>query len=228
VTPEETSALVQAIVAESQRLGLTWSIRPATVNTDDLSTGITTATYDGDTTSIVMINLVGDLYAGDRVYAVSIPQGGNYIVGQPGRPGMVNPYGLHGTGVADTTSLTTFVNLTAPSSFTFTKRRDDTRVRVHMTVGFFVSLANTGMDAGVTFDGGGSTLTVTRFGATATAGVHLQSTGIQYHPLPGGGGSPLAAGDYTVQAQWRRETGSGSVSRDGQDWLSVECIEVAP
>lgn len=227
MTPEETAALVHAITADAKRLGLVWTIRPATVNSID-STGVAAAgTYDGDITQIPLINIVG-AGAGERVYVIGIPQGGNYIVGFASRhDALVNPYGLHGTGTADgPVSSATFVNLAAPSSFTFTKVRPDTRVRVQMSIGFFTSAGTAGMEAGVTFDGGTNSLAVTRLGPTSAAGVHLHASGVQYYPGPLAV-AELAAGDYTVQGQWRR-IGTGTISRDGQDWLSIECLEVAP
>ena len=76
MTPEETTVLVQSVVAEAQRLGLTWTMRAATVTTTAPTTGI----YDGDETPIPLIDTVGVLY-GDRVWVIGIPQGGNYILG---------------------------------------------------------------------------------------------------------------------------------------------------
>jgi hypothetical protein len=230
ITEEETAVLVKAMMEEAQRLGFTWTIRPATVNTID-GTGVSaTGIYDGDAGAVAvpMINIAG-AGPGERVYVWGIPEGGNYIVGyaSPHDP-IIKPYGIHDLSVADSTASATFVAMAAPSSFTFVKRRSDTRVRVQMVVGYFVTNTNTGIEAGVTFDGGTNTLRVFRNGATVTALVHIPANGINYHPQAGSTDLPLLAGEYTVQGQWRRSVGSGNVQRDAQDWLSIECIEVAP
>lgn len=81
MTPDEVNALVQALMAESQRLGLVWTMRPATITaTAGLSA---TGTYDGDDVEIPLINMVG-AGVGERIYVIAIPQGGNYVTGRTG------------------------------------------------------------------------------------------------------------------------------------------------
>lgn len=83
MTPEETTAFVAAIVENAKRLGLTWTIRPATVSTTDGVNAV--GTYDGDNGVLIpLINMVS-AGAGERVYVIAVPEGGNYIVGRPGR-----------------------------------------------------------------------------------------------------------------------------------------------
>lgn len=79
--PDETTAtLVQAVVADARRLGLTWTIRPATVTSTD--GGAVTATYDGDTVPIPMVSLAPFVPAvGRRVWAVAVPPAGDYVIG---------------------------------------------------------------------------------------------------------------------------------------------------
>lgn len=75
------AAGVGALQDQARSLGLTWELRPATVVA--ASTGITTATYDGDSVPVDMISLVGTLAVGARVMAIFIPPAGNYVVGLP-------------------------------------------------------------------------------------------------------------------------------------------------
>lgn len=79
---EDTKALVKGIVSEAQRLGLIWGLRPATVNAGKVP-GAFTITYDGDGDGepIPAVSWIGPLPAGFRVWAVSIPPGGTYVVG---------------------------------------------------------------------------------------------------------------------------------------------------
>jgi hypothetical protein len=80
------TANTQAIVANAQSLGLSWNLRIATVDLSTTTQGVT-ATFDGDTVSISMVNMTGnDLAAGTRVYVIMIETQGNFIVGYAGRP----------------------------------------------------------------------------------------------------------------------------------------------
>lgn len=223
MTPEETTVLVQAIVADAQRLGLIWTMRLATVSTTDPLTG----TYDGDDTSVPLIDMIG-ARVGQRVWVIGIPQGGNYVIGWAPGATLIQTYGLHGTGISDSVASSSYTNMAAPSSFTYVKKHDLTATRIQMTVGFFTNSAASGLDAGVTFDGGATTVQVVKYGATISTGVHLQGTGVQNVPIYGASAAPMPAGTYTVQGRWRRSAGAGTISRDAQDWLSIECIETAP
>jgi len=73
------STEAQSIVDNAQRLGLTWELRPATVQVT--GTRSVAVLYDGDTVTITAISLVGPLIAGMRVYVIHIPPSGNFIVG---------------------------------------------------------------------------------------------------------------------------------------------------
>lgn len=77
---------VKQLVHTQGRLGLTWRLRPATVaiNPTIPYTANTLATYDGDTSPIRMISLVGPIQNGARVMAVYVPPQGNYIIGFAG------------------------------------------------------------------------------------------------------------------------------------------------
>jgi len=70
----------EATVENAKRLGLTWTLRLATVlnGTDPVNV---LATYDGDTAVISMTSMVGPLVAGQRVYVVQVPPSGNFITG---------------------------------------------------------------------------------------------------------------------------------------------------
>jgi hypothetical protein len=90
---QEAPALVgigaQSIVDRGRKLGLTWSLRPATVmaanNIANLS-GIQIQ-YDGDNTTLQVANLSGQsLQVGDRVMGLEVPPSANYIVGRLGSP----------------------------------------------------------------------------------------------------------------------------------------------
>jgi hypothetical protein len=83
VTGTDTTATVQAIKDNAQRLGLTWQIQYATV-VDAASPGATTVAFDGDTLSVATpaVSLVGALANGQRVAVLTTPPDGAYIIGQ--------------------------------------------------------------------------------------------------------------------------------------------------
>lgn len=81
MTPEETVTLVQSLQENAQRLGLTWGIQLATVT----SSNPIRVRFDSDTVTLAVADgitsMIGTVYAGQRVYVMSVPPAGNYIVG---------------------------------------------------------------------------------------------------------------------------------------------------
>lgn len=78
--PDLVSTGVQTLVETAQRLGLTWTLRPATVESAQ-STAVVTALYDGDGRPIDMTSLIGFVQPGSRVMVMHVPPAGNYIIG---------------------------------------------------------------------------------------------------------------------------------------------------
>lgn len=83
---QEAPALVgigaQSIVDRAKELGLTWTIRPATVVLS--GTDLVEIQYDGDSESIGAINLSGvALQLADRVLGMIVPPSANFILGAP-------------------------------------------------------------------------------------------------------------------------------------------------
>lgn len=83
---QEAPALVgigaQSIVERAKELGLTWTLRPATVTSIGSSLNPIEITYDGDTVSIGAVNLTGGALAlADRVMGLILPPSGNFIIG---------------------------------------------------------------------------------------------------------------------------------------------------
>jgi hypothetical protein len=71
----------RSIVENAKRLGLTWNLRMGTV-TEATTSSRVQVRMDGDDLSITVTSMVaGTLFIGDRVYVISVPPGGNFIVG---------------------------------------------------------------------------------------------------------------------------------------------------
>lgn len=78
--PDLLSVQAKAVVERAKALGLTWTLRPATVNT---SYGAApTVIYDGDTEQVGVTSLVGDLQPAGRVMMLQVPPAGNFVLGR--------------------------------------------------------------------------------------------------------------------------------------------------
>ena len=75
--PDLISVGAQTMVETSRRLGLTWELRPATVADPDIPTVL----QDGDEVPTTAVSLIGHLVEDQRVMIMTIPPGGNYIMG---------------------------------------------------------------------------------------------------------------------------------------------------
>lgn len=69
----------QAIVDNANRLGLTWQLRIGTVTDRGVSDKVQ---LDGDDTAIGVVPIAGNPQVGQRVYVMSVPPGGAFMVGQ--------------------------------------------------------------------------------------------------------------------------------------------------
>lgn len=85
VAPTPAVAAADETVIQAPRLGLTWALRPGTVQsppTDDPTA--TSVLLDGDTAPVSAFSLVGLAYPGARVMTMRVPPSGLYITGYVG------------------------------------------------------------------------------------------------------------------------------------------------
>lgn len=195
------------------RLGLTWEMRPATVQTADPCTVI----VDGDVSPIAATPLTGGVAPGMRVMTMAVPPSALYITGF---------YGPFGIGNSDTSAnanpgvqtrnVGTFGNLGTVSA-TFVKVASGTRIAYSFFASGFSDAAQTAVEYAINI---GSTDYVTAFFFYNPANTHhtAANTG---HIAAG-----LAAGTYTVQARWRRAIGAGTLNTDANDRVSMRLQEV--
>lgn len=125
---DEVKELVQQVVSEANRLGLTWTIKLATVVASSLTGGLAVVVVDGDTVPIRVSSMVGVPPAGARVYVICTPPAGNYIVGYAYRPGKVITDSQWATG-ALTGVTNTFADITG-ATVTFTAYSDNASVEI--------------------------------------------------------------------------------------------------
>lgn len=83
--PQLISVGTQSMVSRAASLGLTWTLRRATVTAS--TAGAMQVTYDADTAPVNCVNLTGELLSlGDRVMGMIVPPSGNFIIGFAGNP----------------------------------------------------------------------------------------------------------------------------------------------
>lgn len=122
-----------------------------------------------------------------------------------------------GPASANTTTSSTYVSLTGTSSATITKSQGTaTQLRIDLSVSSWCNGTLTLVRFGVLVNGVDYDVTQIKH---ADSGKHAFATGTAYI-------SGLAAGSYTIQARWRRVTGTGTLTRDIEDWLSLAVTEV--
>lgn len=75
--PDLISAGIQEMLSQARNLGLTWTLRLATVQKATPLAII----FDGDTNLSNAVSMVGTLFLAQRVYVIIIPPSGNFVVG---------------------------------------------------------------------------------------------------------------------------------------------------
>lgn len=76
-----TLQLLRSIVSNSDKLGLSWSMRPGTTVEPDPTDGSTRVIIDGSTTAIPIMSFIGQVPAGARVMVLISPPAGHHIIG---------------------------------------------------------------------------------------------------------------------------------------------------
>ncbi len=80
VVPELLSVQAKAVVNRAKALGLTWTLRPATIGAMGLDPMVQ---YDGDTEQVGAVTIMnGEPIPGDRVMMLQVPPAGNFILGR--------------------------------------------------------------------------------------------------------------------------------------------------
>jgi len=104
VSAEVVSSAIQQMVRDSQTLGITWSLRIATIRL--VTSTLILGSFDGDldNTQLTLTTMTPNVGVGNRVYVMSVPPGGNFIVGWalpiPATAG--NMYAVTGTFLVST------------------------------------------------------------------------------------------------------------------------------
>lgn len=133
----------------------------------------------------------------------------------------------HGDGVnddamtsgSDTTTSASYVSLAGTgsiTSFSFTKQRGDTALLVTMHVTLYAT--NTANEAMFGVQINSIDYDIVKFYINP-ATTHHAASGSAF--IEG-----IDAGTYTIQGRWKRTQGTGTLTRDPGDWLSISALEV--
>ncbi len=129
-----------------------------------------------------------------------------------------NESGIANLLSASTTTSATYVNLPTTSSFSFTKLQDATRLRIDIATTAFIATSDAEGRFGVLVNGVDYDLV--NWDAS-TLSDRAGWAGFAYIPA-----ASVPAGVYTVQGRWRRVAGTGTLTVQATDWLSLSCREI--
>jgi len=188
---------------------------PSKSLTEDQATILLATSQAGVSGAQIYLQAPGDgIYVSDRLY---VRADGSAVRVCPSSGGVSAAATTSG---ADTTTSSSYANMAGTgsvTSFGFTKQYDDTRIRVRMELGAWCNGAvPSGVDFGVRIDTTDYQVGTLTFNV---AGQHMPLSSTGYI-------SGVPSGAHTVQARWKRHgSGTGTITRDANDWLSITAEE---
>jgi hypothetical protein len=129
---------------------------------------------------------------------------------------VANSGGINNACGAGTHNTTSYASLPATSSFSFTKLHSSTALLIDFHLSMYSTLAATVIRLGVLVNSVDYDVANFYFNE---ASAHRQISGASR--ITG-----IAAGTYTIQARWRQVSGTGVLTVDGNDWISLQALEV--
>jgi hypothetical protein len=199
-TPQDTTALVQAVLENATRLGLKWNLIPATVTGINTGSSQVMVLVDGDTLPIGAHSLIGTFDIDTRVMVLIIP-GANYVLGLYTDVDVRRSLIFGQTFPASATQVLTGSDTLVPGctvSFTLTR---PAIVAVWVDVDFY---ERTGP---AVVQGIGTIYTDGNPGQSCVSLMRVAND----RQMPGTSETnEFAAGDYTVELRVRRDVASGA------------------
>lgn len=219
--------LVIAGLLESQSsLGLKtqWQLRFATITVPDLASPM--AVFDGEgfqgtaTATTPLISLVGYIPLGVRVAVIVVPPAGNYVVGLASAPhGPSFTLRVPGPAVGQTKSDATFENMVTDAGDVtiedFIKSGSASKIEISLIAECFSTLVFTAVEVGVAING---TTTPVAYHFFNPASTHMSFGGFIDVP-------DVPAGTYDIEVMWRRVSGTGVLTWDVNDYVSIRARE---
>ncbi len=209
--PGIITAAMNQVVDQARSLGLTWTLRMATVTTDDPLS----ITYDGDTVPLNATSMIGLLSEGQRVYSIILPPSGNFVVGAvvSNPPRMGCNCGIFYSLASSPTASPTPVPIGGSPKFTFTKYNNLTSIKFDFSGTFFSSGGNAGATFSFEITSGPTSgnIEVASLAGAVTDGVRVCVSG---HAMVG---TNVVAGDYEFSGYWFRNFGAGLLNTSADD-----------
>lgn len=192
---------VETLVRNAFRLGLTWRLRMGTVTLVNAD-GRVEVRLDGDSVSIPVTSMIGSMNVDDRVYVITIPPAGNFVVGAVTQL-------LSGQRIATTTETTISAGFTAETIInTVTAALISGRT---YAIGLFTGITSTVAGDNAEFrirenNVAGTQLQVVRKDLLATNITEVVFLYAQY--------TAVATGDKTFVGTGFRQAGTGTLTRN--------------
>lgn len=217
---QEAPALIgigaQSIVDRAKQLGLTWTLRPATVTVSGMITD-TQVTYDGDTVPISCFNISGSrLFVGDRVMGMQVPPSGNFIIGTLFITARTAA-NYNAPGVVGSTSSATFVSMPGTPTAPFTKNGNSLQSALSCCVelSMFASVQGTA-EVAVNINGIDNRVFISV--APGTQVIYFSAGTVFVNGL--------TAGPFTAGVTWRISGGVGTYNQNTNCYVSLTINEV--
>lgn len=222
---------VGAIVNEAERLGLSWTVRPATMISDFM------AFYDGDTTdeAIRVIKINPDVTINDRVMVMFVPPSANFVIGFA--PGAHATTRVSRCTVASSNSSNTAYQ--TPTGMSVINLRAGQTYYVDCGVHYTTAAATTGINLRLNFNGtstdnqfigyiqGSTVTTFTRVNPTLNANAWASADTPASVATARVSGYVIADTDGDLSLQYRSEVNLSAATISVGTYLAVSRAKIA-
>lgn len=207
----------EAIVTNADRLGLKWSLRPASVSGGSDVTAISLV-LDGDETLVNAYSLIGPLSSDARVMVMVVPPSGLYVVGYVGEQAINNSRVFRYIPSSPQSVTGTTPTALAGATFTFTKRASYSSLNLTLSTEGFAATAGATYAAVVGADFNGTLFEITTLFFNI-ANAHLAFS--HDHEATG-----LPAGTYTITLRAHTSAPGKTYTTDSNDLTTLTVTEV--
>lgn len=213
---ELISVGVQEVVRTARRLGLIWDLRVGVV-TELTSSSLIKVRLDADSESISAVPMTGTTFEGLRVYVISVPPAGNFVIGAVDR---VYPRQRIATAIRDTNSAA-FTAETVTDTVTASLIEGLTYTVNSFTLARSSAAGDRDLIRVREDSVSGNTL--------RSANVFIQATGADFHLFQEVLYTAVATGDKTFVLTGNRGAGTGSITHTAGTanpvYLYVELVQ---
>lgn len=214
--PGLISTAVQEVVSQAKALGISWTIRLATVVQATAAT--TSVIMDGDTATLSVSNLSStSLLAGQRVYVLITPPSGNFIIGSSEPILLGNNCGTAGSMASGSTTSPNYVAQPGNPAVTLTKKFSNTSLRFSWAQTYYTTAPVNALFGLITPASGHQVFLGKHNVANGATNSHTPVSGVT-------GAAGIDAGTDTWIGAWAAAGGGGALTVDAGDFWTL-CVE---